>query len=48
MLTASHDAKVSERRRRLNRRELGLLLHLLDATEPTDPFSASQSRSVSP
>ena len=47
MLTASHDAKVSERRRRLNRRELGLLLHLLDATEPTDPFSASQSRSVS-
>ncbi len=47
MLTASYNARVSERRRRLNQREHGLLLHLLEETEPTDPFSDSLSRSVS-
>lgn len=47
MLVSSHNSRVSERRRRLNQREYGLLLHLLDETEPIDPFSASPSRSVS-
>ena len=47
MLTASQNVRVGKRRRRLNQREHGLLLHLLDETEPTDPFSPSPSRSVS-
>ncbi len=47
MLATSYNVRVSERRRRLNQREHGLLLHLLDETEPMDPFSESPSRYVS-
>ena len=47
MLVASHNSKVSPRRRLLSNREVQLLQFLLDETEPEDPFSESPSRRVS-
>ena len=47
MLVSNYNSKVSERRRMLNQREHQLLLHLLDETEPIDPFSENPSRRIS-
>ena len=42
MLVSNYNTKVSERRRMLNQREYQLLLHLLDETEPVDPFAPNR------
>ncbi len=47
MLVSNFNRRISERRRMLNEREYQLLLYLLDATEPVDPFSERPSRKVS-
>ena len=47
MLIASHNKKVSPRRRLLNDREIQLLQFLLNETEPEDPFAENPSRRVS-
>jgi Fic family protein len=44
MLVRSFNKRVGSYRRLLNQREYNLLDFLLDATEPTDPFSESPSR----
>ncbi len=46
MLVSNYNTKVSERRRMLNQREYQLLLHLLDETEPIDPFAPNPSREI--
>ena len=46
ILVSNYNTKVSERRRMLNQREYQLLLHLLNETEPVDPFSEEPSRQV--
>ena len=46
MLVSNYNTKVSERRRMLNQREYQLLLHLLDETEPVDPFAPNPSREI--
>ena len=46
MLVANFNKRVSERRRTLNQREYWLLLYLLNATEPIDPFSENPSRKI--
>ena len=46
MLVASRDKRVSPRRRMLNEREYGLLIYLLDYTEPVDPFAEEPSRKI--
>ena len=46
MLVSNYTTKVSERRRMLNQREYQLLLHLLDETEPIDPFAPNPSREI--
>ncbi len=46
MLVNAFNSRVGDRRRVINQREYNLLEFLLDATEPTDPFSANPSRRV--
>ena len=46
MLVANSNRLVGIRRRMLNDREYRLLLHLLDETEPLDPFSEDPSRKI--
>ena len=46
MLVANRDKRVSPRRRMLNEREYGLLIYLLDSTEPVDPFAEEPSRKI--
>ncbi len=46
MLTRARDTRVSQRRRLINDREHGLLVFLLEETEPRDPFSESPSSRV--
>ena len=44
MLVRASNKRAGQRRRVLNQREYRLLLFLVDATEPTDPFSEQPSR----
>lgn len=46
MMTRAISKRVGKRRKLLNRREYSLLLHLLEETEPEDPFAAEPSRAV--
>jgi len=46
MLVRAINKKMSDRRRVLNQREYNLLDYLLQATEPTDPFSENPSRKI--
>ncbi|WP_419162650.1 Fic family protein [Candidatus Palauibacter sp.] len=46
MLTRARDTRVGKRRRLINDREHGLLVFLLEETEPRDPFSESPSSRV--
>lgn len=45
-LTRARDERVGKRRRLINDREHGLLVFLLEKTEPIDPFSESPSSQV--
>lgn len=46
LMTRALAIRTGKRRRLLNDREYGLLLFLLEETEPEDPFAAAPSRQV--
>ena len=46
MLVSNYNRRVGPRRRQLNLREYQLLLFLLNATEPLDPFAKNPSRQI--
>ncbi len=46
MMARAADIRTGRRRRLLSQRELGLLVFLLQETEPNDPFAAEPSRQV--
>ncbi len=46
MMIRANNERVGKRRKLLNHREYNLLLHLLEETDPEDPFATESSRQV--